>query len=573
MKFHSHNGRRRSFLAAAIAALTALVFAVAPAPADAALRPDQLALVVNKNVPASRELAEFYAQKRGVPAGRIIELDVPFPDEEIPFARYNDYVVPAVRSFLKNNGLRDKVTCLVTFYGVPLRVGRRSAGPPEHEQLKIVQGEMEKARAELQSAVAQAEALAKELNPLFKPGEGNEAAQVAKRAGDALTAAVRAAIALPPGEPRSAAAVRLVPLFEKLMGDAEATQRLAAPELKDLVPERVTPEQIERSRRRAGEQARQFNALKAAPPSPQNFAAMRSIVREHFGLFRYIELLNGQYAAYETNETESALDSELSLLWWENNYPRYRWQMNALYHRIVNVPRGTAPTLMVMRLDGPTEESVDRIILSSLKVEGEGLKGRVVLDGRGIRANDGYGRYDASIRSLAGLLRSRTDLELTFDDTEPLIQPGPEAPKDVAIYCGWYSLRNYVPAFTFAEGAVGFHVASLELVSLRGLDEKGWVRNLIDNGVAASLGAVAEPYLHAFPPADEFFPLLMTGELTLAEVYWKTNPLTSWMNTCIGDPLYRPFKVNPALRRTDLPERLRQALPATAAAPAAAPAK
>ena len=568
MKFHSHNGPRRSLLLAALATLIALAFGVTPSPADAALGPDQLALVVNKNVPASRELAEFYAQKRGVPAGRIIELDVPFPDEEIPYGRYNDHVVPAVRSFLKNNGLRDKVTCLVTFYGVPLRVGRRAAGPPEHEQLKIVQGEMEKARAELQAVVAQAEALAKELDPLFKPGEGNDAPQVAKRAGDALTAAVRAVIAMAPGEPRSAAAAKLVPLFEQLMGDAEATQRLAAPELKHLVPERVTPEQVDRSRRQAGEQARQFNALKAAPPSPQNFAAMRSIVREHFGLFRYNELLTGQYAAYETTETESALDSELSLLWWENNYPRYRWQMNALYHRIVSVPPGTAPTLMVMRLDGPTEDAVDRIILSSLKVEGEGLKGRVVLDGRGIRAEDGYGRYDASIRSLAGLLRSRTNVELTFDDNDPVIQPGPDAPKDVAVYCGWYSLRTYVPAFTFAEGAVGFHVASSELVSLRGPDEKGWVRNLIDNGVVASLGPVAEPYLHSFPPADEFFPLLMTGELTLAEVYWKTNPLTSWMNTCVGDPLYRPFKANPALRRTDLPERLKQALPANTQAPA-----
>src|SRR5688500_1793464 len=241
MKFHSYNGPRRTLLPAAFATLSALVFAVTPAPADAALGPDQLALVVNKNVPASRELAEFYAQKRGVPAGRIIELDVPFPDEEIPHARYNAHVVPAVRSFLKNNGLRDKVTCLVTFYGVPLRVGRRSAGPPEHEQMKIVQGEMEKARAELQAAVAQAEALAKELDPLFKPGEGNDAPQVAKRAGDALTAAVRAAMTMPPGEPRSAAAARLVPLFEALMGDAEATQPLAEPERKHAVPEREPP--------------------------------------------------------------------------------------------------------------------------------------------------------------------------------------------------------------------------------------------------------------------------------------------------------------------------------------------
>jgi hypothetical protein len=79
---------------------------------------------------------------------------------------------------------------------------------------------------------------------------------------------------------------------------------------------------------------------------------------------------------------------------------------------------------------------------------------------------------------------------------------------------------------------------------------------LIQDGVVGTLGPVAEPYLHAFPPADEFFPLLLSGELSLAEVYWKTTPVTSWMVTCIGDPLYRPYKVNPPLKRDDLPERL-----------------
>jgi uncharacterized protein (TIGR03790 family) len=287
---------------------------------------------------------------------------------------------------------------------------------------------------------------------------------------------------------------------------------------------------------------------------------MRAIIRDHFGLFRYVELLNGQYAAYESKETESSLDSELALLWWDNRYPRYRWQMNALNYKIQSVPPGTPPTLMVMRLDGPAEEAVDRIILSSLKVEQEGLKGQVALDGRGMKADDGYGKYDHSIRNLADLLKARTKLTVTFDDREALFQPGPGALKDVALYCGWYSLRNYVPAFAFSEGAVGFHVASSELVSLHAPDERGWVRGLINDGVVATLGPVAEPYLQSFPPADEFFPLLMTGELTLAEVYWKTTPMTSWMTTCIGDPLYRPYKANPALKKEDLPEHLRAAV-------------
>lgn len=525
-----------------------------------ALEPDQIALVVNSNVPASREMADFYAQKRGIPAGRVIAVDLPFPNEEMPFAQYDEKVVPAVRAFLRDNGLRDKVTCLVTFWGVPLRIGRRVAGPPEHEQVRIIQRELDQVRAELASAVGQSEALARELNPSFTPARGAEPAQLARRATEALSAVVRAAAAMPAGERRGGTVARFAALLDTLMGDAETVQKLASPELAGLAPRRATPEQVARSRQQAADWMRQFRELQAKPPSPATSGAMRSLIREHFGLFRYLELLTSQYATYESRETEAAFDSELSLLWWENHYPRHRWQTNALNHRIRPVPAGTPPTLMVMRLDGPSEQSVDRIILSSLKVEKEGLKGQVALDARGIKADDGFGKYDQTIRNLADLLKSRTKLTVALDDRDPLFQPGAGALKDVAIYCGWYSLRNYVPAFTFSEGAVGFHVASSELRSLRMPNEKGWAAGLINDGVAATLGPVAEPYLQSFPPADEFFPLLMTGELTLAEVYWKTTPLTSWMNTCIGDPLYRPYKVNPPLKKDDLPESLRAAV-------------
>ena len=537
-----------------------LVFALLTvAPPALALEPDQIALVVNAKVPASRELAEFYAQKRGIPAGRIIAVDLPFPEEEIPATRYERDVAPAVRKFLNDNKLKDQVTCLVTFWGVPLRIGTRAAGPGENEQLRVITAELEKSKADLAGLVGQAEALAKELDPAFAAGAGNDTAELAKRAGDALTAAVRAAGPLPAGVRRTQAGSRLMALFERLSGDVEAPNRMASPELRGLWPEEVTPDVAMRARQRAEQWVRDLKSLQATPQSPRQHAAIRTLVREHFGLFRYIELLNAQHKVYETRETEAAFDSELALLWWDASYPRYRWQGNPLHYKAASAPPGPR-TLMVTRLDGPTEDAVDRIILSGLKAEKAGLKGRVALDGRGIRTPDGYGRYDGMIRNLAALLKEKTKLKVTFDDQDPLFQPGPDAPKDVAVYCGWYSLRNYVPAMKFAEGAVGYHVASLELVSLRTPGEKGWVAGLINDGVVATVGPVAEPYLQSFPPADEFFPLLMTGKLTLAEVYWKTNVLTSWMVTCVGDPLYNPYRNDPAVKVEDLPETLRAAV-------------
>src|SRR5438874_13085438 len=86
-----------------------------------ALEPDQVALVVNSRVPAGVKLAEFYAGQRHIPAGRIIALDLPAGDD-IGYDDYNLRVVPAVRNYLAEHGLEQKVTCLVTFWGVPLRI-------------------------------------------------------------------------------------------------------------------------------------------------------------------------------------------------------------------------------------------------------------------------------------------------------------------------------------------------------------------------------------------------------------------------------------------------------------------
>jgi uncharacterized protein (TIGR03790 family) len=215
----------------------------------------------------------------------------------------------------------------------------------------------------------------------------------------------------------------------------------------------------------------------------------------------------------------------------------------------------------VMRLDGPQPANVRDIIIHSIQAEREGLTGRFAIDSRGLGVRDAagnpdaYGQFDQTLRNLASFVREHTQMEVVHND-EPEVFP-PDSVEDVALYAGWYSLRNYVPAFTFNTGAVGYHIASAELLSLREVGERGWVRGLLGDGVVASFGPVAEPYLHSFPVPDEFFPLLMTGELTLAEVYWMTNPLVSWMICAIGDPLYRPFGENPQVGREVLPESLR----------------
>jgi len=113
--------------------------------------------------------------------------------------------------------------------------------------------------------------------------------------------------------------------------------------------------------------------------------------------------------------------------------------------------------------------------------------------------------------------------------------------RDTALYCGWYSLARYVDAFSFSPGAVGYHIASGECTTLKQPGSQVWCKRMLEEGVAATLGPVGEPYVNAFPVPEVFFQVLTNGYLCLAECYQVSLPFLSWKMILIGDPLYRPF--------------------------------
>ncbi|MDY6988148.1 MAG: TIGR03790 family protein [Thermodesulfobacteriota bacterium] len=204
--------------------------------------------------------------------------------------------------------------------------------------------------------------------------------------------------------------------------------------------------------------------------------------------------------------------------------------------------------IKVARLDGPTPRLAKRLVDDSIATEKEGLKGIFYIDARGLGDHgpqDSYAQYDRRLLSLYAMLKEKASMEVVIDNGPELFAAGtcPHA----ALYCGWYSLRDYVDAFSWQKGAVGFHVASAEATTLRAFGSDVWCKRMIEEGVAATLGPVQEPYLSSFPFPDLFFPLLMTGKSPLLEVYFQTTPHLSWRQILIGDPLYTPFKNNPAI--------------------------
>lgn len=412
--------------------LLALLLLAAPA---FALEPKDIIVVANKDVKASMELADYYVAARKVPKGNVIALSLP-TGEDINRADYDAKLAGPLREALKDRKAEAK--CLLTMYGVPLRVGPR----------------------------------------VLTADEKAEADKVRKALADA----------------------------RKELADAEKDKAEAA-----------------------------------------KLTVLRNDVRQ----------LERRVAALPGAESTAAVDSELMLLWWDK-YPLERWVMNPLYWQVSEDDRKKRPqTLMTCRLDAPTPEIVKRIIDDSLAVEAEGLKGKVYFDARGIKfdakkageGGTGYEGYDESYREAADLLKSG-GLDVTLDDKELLFAD--KSCPDAALYSGWYSHANFKDCCTFAKGAVAWHLASSEAVTLRDAKSKVWCPNLLQKGVCATLGPVGEPYTVGFPKPAEFFGFLATGKYTLAEVHARTVLLASWMTVLVGDPLYNPFAKNPALKEADV---------------------
>lgn len=252
-------------------------------------------------------------------------------------------------------------------------------------------------------------------------------------------------------------------------------------------------------------------------------------------------------AALGKKDQGAAVDSELALAL-NDDYPLEKWLPNPYFvgfqQQKGKLPFTKDQVLLVARLDGPTAGIVRRMIDDSLSAESQGLQGKAYFDARwplpkGNRLQ-GYALYDASLHKAAALTEKLSRLLVVLDQKERLLQPG-EAP-DAALYCGWYSLGKYVDAFDWRPGAVAYHIASSECTTLKKAGSQVWCKRLLEDGAAATIGPVAEPYVQGFPLPELFFRFLLDGYYTLAESYFLSLPYLSWQMVLIGDPLYRPFR-------------------------------
>jgi uncharacterized protein (TIGR03790 family) len=200
--------------------------------------------------------------------------------------------------------------------------------------------------------------------------------------------------------------------------------------------------------------------------------------------------------------------------------------------------------MLVCRLDGPSPSVVRRMIVDSIATEQTGLHGFAYLDARAV-TEAGLKEGDQWLYAASEDLRKHGVPVIL--DNGPAMFPEGYPMRYAALYLGWYSEKvggPFVrPGFRFAPGAVAVHIHSFSAVTVRN-DKDNWVGPLLNAGAAATLGNVYEPYLSLTPHLDIFEERLRLG-FTFAEAAYASQRVLSWMGTCVGDPLYRPFPAVP----------------------------
>ena len=258
-------------------------------------------------------------------------------------------------------------------------------------------------------------------------------------------------------------------------------------------------------------------------------------------LKKKIDLLSG------TNK-KASVDSELSLVK-AGEYPLESWIPNPYFPNFQH-QKGVMSkddVLLVARIDGPDIETAYRIIDDSIAVEKTGLKGIGYFDARWKMPKkeklSGYALYDASIHKAADVVSKR--MKVVIDEKGELF-PENSAP-ETALYCGWYSYGKYIDSFTWVRGAIGYHIASAECSTLKNKKSTVWCLRMLQEGVAATIGPVYEPYVQGFPLPEIFFTILTDGAFDLGESYLLSQPFLSWQMVLVGDPLYKPFPSHPSV--------------------------
>lgn len=534
------------------------LWGMAVVPAWGELAPSQVVIVANRNSEDSVAVARHYATRRGIPVKHIASLDLS-KDDTMTWEAYERQLVLPLRRMLEAESLQRSVRVLVTVYGVPLRVSAPLLTTKERRWRQDAGDRLMQARSRLLSVERAAQQIAGMPQAPPSNNRSNQGVPEFERnvaflaRVDTVIEATLKRVKTLDATPRMQSYSRLKEVVGQYQGIAGVTQ------LDQGFPKSSESSVEAHASPRLARQAEGLQLLLGALRLPVSSGrdALYQQVEQVYGVYGVYALAALELKRLTTEFADASVDSELSLLWSDVGDYGAAWRLpNRYYHAAAKpvLSRREIPLLMVSRLDAPTAGQASKLVDQAMEAEARGLIGTIYLDARGLPAKeptDTYGRYDQSLRDLKDFLDRQAPYRSVLENTEARFQRPGDAP-DVALYVGWYRLRQYEDAFAFRPGAIGYHMASAEAVSIHNSSESGWCKNALERGITATLGSVGEPYLDSFPEPLEFVSLMMTGQYSLADAYYLTSRWVSWRMVLFGDPLYNPWKAKPAVPRSAL---------------------
>ncbi|MDP4611660.1 MAG: TIGR03790 family protein [Opitutales bacterium] len=251
----------------------------------------------------------------------------------------------------------------------------------------------------------------------------------------------------------------------------------------------------------------------------------------------------------EFKVNRGAVDGELALLLAPSHVSMTAFIPNPLFEKKSPLAGDLSRLIRVTRLDGPKAGDVMKLVDRTLEAERTGLMGRAYFDIGGPH-NSGDEWMNA-----AGDLAKAAYFDTSFETTKrPMgMNDRYDGP---AIYMGWYRPNAYgpwlAPRWSVPPGAIGFHLHSYSAPTVRSA-KQGWLGPFVAQGYCATMGNVYEPYLQFTHRPQLLLEHLLTGH-TFGEAITYCNPSLSWMGVAIGDPLYRPFKIDLEEQLAKVPE-------------------
>ncbi|HMD55428.1 MAG TPA: TIGR03790 family protein, partial [Phycisphaerae bacterium] len=456
---------------------------------------------------------------------------------------YKLHIAQAIRDDLTQLGNSSDIRCLAIMYGVPLRVGAENSLPAQLADASSLKTQLIASEQQLYQGIQLLQTPGFIAIPETQPNNSvifNTTSAAVDQLLSQFQSAVQRAIAQinhAPLDQRRALSENFLELMTKYVGEGGVIQMLRNN------PNAQTDELLRQEYQEVQTALGEYQTLSLRRDLPDNRLQMQNIQKSYFGIVGLTQEFLSEMIFMTQQGGPTAVDSDLMMLLYPDN-DQTSWISNPMFIDTWNDQTAGVPrTLMVSRLDAPTPDLVIAMIQSSIDVEAKGLSGVAYFDARGLSSTDSYGVMDQDIRDVAHLIKMNTKMKVVLDNTPALLQ-AVNCP-NAAIYCGWYSVHHYVDSCQWLPGCIAYHVASYELSTLHNANDPGWCVNLIERGVTGTLGPVDEPYLSSFPKPSEFFPLLLSGRFTQAEVYYLTTPFVAWRIAYVGDPLYNPFKNNP----------------------------